>query len=76
MKLRIPKRHWSAEALLVHFCRALDRSVPLLRTMFLVAGLIAAATRPGRSGDFLFGTGLLFQFAIWFEGWWVTQRAR
>lgn len=52
----------------------LDRSVSGLRTTFLIAGLIAAAARTGQSADFLFAAGLLFQFAIMFENWWVTQR--
>jgi hypothetical protein len=79
MKLRIPKRQpgtHGAEALLVHFCQAVDRSIPGLRTAFLIAGLIAAALRMGTSADFLFVTGLLFQFAIWFESWWTTFRSR
>jgi hypothetical protein len=79
MKLRIPKRQpgtQGAEAFLVQFCEAVDRSIPGLRTAFLIAGLIAAAMRMGTSADFLFVTGLLFQFAIWFESWWTMLRSR
>jgi hypothetical protein len=32
--------------------------------------------RMGTSADFLFVTGLLFQFAIWFESWWTMLRSR
>jgi hypothetical protein len=50
--------------------------VPGWRFAFLIAGLIAAAMRMGTSADFLFVTGLLFQFAIWFESWWTMLRSR
>ena len=79
MKLRIPKRQPGtpgAEAALVHFCEMLDRSIPGLRTMFLVTGVLAAAFQLGTMADFLFVTGLLFQFAMWFEHWWTTQQSR
>jgi hypothetical protein len=54
----------------------LDRCIPALRTVFLALGVLAAALNGGRIADFLFATGLLFQFAIWFDYWWVTTRAR
>lgn len=79
MKLRLPKRETgtpAAEAFLVQFCGTLDRSIPGLRTVFIIAGLIAAAVRTGATADFLFVTGLLFQLAIWFEHWWITKRTR
>jgi F0F1-type ATP synthase membrane subunit c/vacuolar-type H+-ATPase subunit K len=78
MKLRIPKRQAGtsgAEAFLAHLCVAFDRSIPGLRTGFLITGLIAAAMRTGELADFLFVTGLLFQFAIWFEQWWCARRS-
>lgn len=76
MKLRLPKRHSAAnaEAVLVHFCESLDRSLPTLRTFFIVTGVIAAAARTGIYSDFLFATGLILQFAIWFEHWWIQKR--
>jgi hypothetical protein len=78
MKLRIPKRQPGApgaEAFLVHFCEAFDRSIPALRTGFLIAGLLAAAMQTGKLADFVFVTGLLLQFAIWFENWWTALRS-
>ena len=76
MKLRLPKRHStaSAETMLVHACEAVDRSMTILRTFFLIAGLIAAAAQTGIVSDFLFVTGLLLQFAIWFQHWWIEKR--
>jgi len=62
------------QALLDKLCEGLDRSVPGLRTTFLIAGVVAAAAQAGPSADFLFAAGLLFHFAIWFEGWWIAQR--
>jgi hypothetical protein len=78
MKLRLPKRHSAAnvEASLVHFFESLDRSLPTLRTFFIVTGVIAAAARTGIYSDFLFVTGLLLQLAIWFELWWIQKRTR
>jgi hypothetical protein len=78
MKLRLPKRHSAAdvEAMLVHFCESLDRSLPMLRTFFIVTGVIAAAARTGIFSDFLFATGLLLHLAIWFEQWWIQKRTR
>jgi hypothetical protein len=79
MKLRIPKRQpgtLGAEAALVQLCDMLDRCIPGLRTVFLVVGVFAAALKMGTIADFLFVTGLLFQFAMWFEHWWVTQQSR
>jgi hypothetical protein len=79
MKLRLPKRQPAApgtEAFLGHFCEALDRSIPLLRTVLIIAGLVAAAAHTGQTADFLFATGLLFQCAIWFDQWWIAKRTR
>jgi hypothetical protein len=78
MKLRLPKRHTAVntEAMLVHVCESLDRGIPVLRTFFIMAGVIAAAARTGILSDFLFVTGLLLQFAIWFQHWWIQQRTR
>ena len=78
MKLRLPKRHSAVnvEAMLVHVCESLDRCIPMLRTFFIVAGVIAAAARAGILSDFLFVTGLLLQCAIWFQHWWIQQRTR
>lgn len=55
-------------------CAALDRSIPGLRSVFMVAGLVAAAAQAGTAADFLFVTGLLFQFAIWFENLQVSRK--
>jgi hypothetical protein len=77
MKLRLPKRQPdtpSVEAPLVQFCGAMDRSIPVLRTVFIIAGLIAAAARLGSGGDFLFVAGMLFQLSIWFQQWWIAKR--
>jgi hypothetical protein len=79
MKMRIRKRHpetLTAEAVLVRFCTVLDHTIPTLRTAFLVLGLVAAAAQTGQLADYLFVTGLLFHFAIWFDGWWNTGRTR
>lgn len=77
MKLRLPK-HLPAtpgvEALLVQCCDALDRSIPGLRTLFILAGVIAAAARTGSSADFLFVIGMLLQLSIWFQHWWIAKR--
>ena len=62
-----------AGAFLGQLSERLDRCMPGLRTAFLAAGVLAAAARTGQSADFLFATGLLFQFAIWFEQWWATD---
>jgi hypothetical protein len=77
MKLRLPKRQPdtpSIEASLVQFCGALDRSIPVLRTVLIIVGLIAAAVRLGSIGDFLFVTGILFQLSMWFQHWWIAKR--
>jgi hypothetical protein len=77
MRLRLPKREAGQEGTVhAHFCVAIDRSIPVLRTAFMVAGLVVAATRGGRLADFLFVTGLLFHFAISFEHWWIAKRTR
>ncbi|MGI4842044.1 MAG: hypothetical protein ACRYF7_01895 [Janthinobacterium lividum] len=76
MKFRIPKREagMSGEAFLISCCKTLDSSLPAMRTAFLVAGVIAAGLHLGRVGDFLFVTGLLLHFSIWFENWWGQRR--
>lgn len=76
MKSRIPKRHPETTdftTLLIHCCETLDASLPALRTAFLIAGVIAAGLRTGLLADFLFVTGLLLQFSIWFESWWLHK---
>jgi hypothetical protein len=77
MKRKPAKRQSGTPAtavLLGQLCNGLDRSVPGLRTVFLIAGVLAAAAHTGQSADFLIAAGLLFHFAIWFEDWWITQR--
>lgn len=75
MKLRLPKRQAErSDTVLAHYCDALDRSIPALRTALIVAGLIVAAFRGGQLADFLFVTGLLFHAAISFEHWWIKKR--
>jgi hypothetical protein len=77
MKLRLPKRDAGrADSSLAYLCEAIDRSIPVLRTALIVAGLVLAAVRGGRLADFLFVTGLLFHFSISFEHWWITKRTR
>lgn len=76
MKLRLQKRQTGRpESVLAHFCEAVDRSIPVLRTAFMLAGLIVAAVRGGRLADYLFVTGLLLHFSIAFEHW-LTKRTR
>ncbi|QOY93609.1 hypothetical protein IM543_18975 [Massilia sp. UMI-21] len=48
--------------------------MPFLRTAFLIAGVLAAGLRLGRTADFLFVTGLVLQLSIWFESWWLKRR--
>lgn len=75
MRLRLPKRQAvRPDSILMNYCDVVDRSIPVLRTAFIVAGLIVAAVRGGRLADFLFVTGLLFHFAISFEHWWIKKR--
>lgn len=79
MKSRLPKRQAGisdGEALLIQYCRTLDSSMPLLRSGFIIAGVLAAGLQLGRSADFLFGTGLVLHLSIWFESWWLKRRAR
>jgi hypothetical protein len=79
MKIRIPKRQSgtpSAEVILAQWCEAFDHSIPRLRTALIIAGVIAAALQTGRLADFLFVTGLLVHWAIWFENWWRSLRSR
>ena len=76
MKIRMPKRPLpgSSPAIvaLSHFCERLDRTVPQLRTVFLIAGILAAALQAGTIADYLFGAGLLLHWAIWFQRWWTN----
>lgn len=75
MKLRIHKPDRShAEGMLVEFLELIDRTIPTARTVLLVAGVAAAALQTGELSDFLFTTGMAFQFAIWFENWWLTTK--
>lgn len=78
MKFRIPKRPagMSGETFLITCCKTLDSSIPALRTACLIAGLAAVGLRLGSVGDFLFVTGLLLHFSIWFENWWGQRRHR
>lgn len=79
MKSRIAKRQTELSGfagMLAHWCGRFDASIPYLRTLFLLAGLAAAALRTGTLADFLFVTGLVLQFSIWFENWWLGQDPR
>jgi hypothetical protein len=57
-------------AVVAHWCEKIDGAIPLLRTLLLIAGLLAAALRAGVMADYLFGGGLLLHWAIWFQRWW------
>ena len=76
MKMRMPKRPLHtptpAVAAVAHCCERVDRTIPHLRTLFLVAGVLAAALKGGAIADYLFGAGLLLHWAIWFQGWWTN----
>ena len=63
-------------ACLARACEALDRGIPALRTVLIIAGLVALAAHAGKSADFLFVAGLMLHLAIWFEQWWMTPRTR
>ena len=80
MKSRMPKRPLadSSPAIVVvsHYCERIDRAVPHLRTLFLVAGVLAAALQTGMVADYLFGAGLLLHWAIWFQRWWTNAEWR
>jgi hypothetical protein len=52
------------------FLAALDKSVPVLRTIFLIVGVVAAGLGAAKLSDYVFAAGLLLHIAIWFEGWW------
>lgn len=52
----------------------LDKSIPTLRTVLIVAGVAAAALNVGQTSDYLFAAGLLLHFSIWFEEWWRAAR--
>jgi hypothetical protein len=75
MKIRMPKRPLQnptpAIDAVSHFCERIDRAVPQLRTLFLIAGVLAAALKAGAVADYLFGAGLLLHWAIWFQRWWT-----
>jgi len=76
MKIRLPKRPLQNPAPAIdavsHFCERLDRTVPQLRTAFLIAGVLAAALQAGAVADYLFGAGLLLHWTIWFQRWWTS----
>jgi hypothetical protein len=76
MKIRMPKRPLQNPAPAIdavsHFCERIDRAVPHLRTVFLIAGVLAAALKAGAVADYLFGAGLLLHWAIWFQRWWTS----
>jgi hypothetical protein len=42
----------------------------------MAAGIAAAALNVDTSADYLFAAGLLLQFTIWFENWWLALRTR
>jgi hypothetical protein len=73
MKTRMPKHQLqnpaSPIAAVTLYCERIDRALPLLRTLLLLAGLLAAACKAGMVGDYLFGAGLLLHWAIWFQRW-------
>jgi hypothetical protein len=68
------KRELTAEVaqgyVMPRFLSALDKSVPVLRTVFLIVGVIAAGLGAARLSDYVFAAGLLLHFTIWFERWW------
>jgi len=74
MKLKMPKhsQHLAAPLLgaVSECCERFDRRLPVLRTALLCAGLLAAAFQIRTAADYLFGTGLLLHWAIWFQTWW------
>lgn len=74
MKLRMPKRplHTPSGAIAItsHYCERLDQTLPALRTVLLIAGVLAAALKAGTAADYLFVSGLLLHGAIWFQRWW------
>ncbi len=76
MKIRLPKRLPQDPSPVVvaiaHYCERIDRTVPYLRTLFLIAGVLAAALQVGAVADYLFGAGLLLHWAIWFQRWWTN----
>jgi hypothetical protein len=80
MKLRMPKRalHTPTPAItaVAYCCERIDRAIPLLRTLFLMAGVLAAALKAGALADYLFGAGLLLHWTIWFQRWWTTANWR
>lgn len=78
MKLRLPKRplHNPTPAITAaaQFCERIDRALPLLRTVLLIAGLLAAALRAGTVADYLFCSGLLLHWTLWFQRWWIGAK--
>ncbi|KLU35923.1 hypothetical protein AB595_15480 [Massilia sp. WF1] len=77
MTSKRPKRETSklgTKALAARLCEALDHSIPGLRTVLMIGGLVAAAAQVGKAADFLFVTGLLFQLAIWFENLQLSKK--
>jgi hypothetical protein len=79
MKFKGPKhrsRTTDSSAVAAQWCEAIDRSIPGLRTVLIIGGLLAAAAQAGKAADFLFATGLLFHLALSFELWWMKKRTR
>lgn len=79
MKFKNPKHGadtTNSATLAAQLCEALDHSIPGLRTVLIIGGLLAAAAQAGKAADFLFATGLLFHLAISFEQRWLKKRPR
>jgi len=80
MKLRLPKRalHSAPPPItaLERGIERIDRFIPVLRTLLLAAGVVAAALQTGALADYLFGAGLLLHWAIWFQRWWIGTNWR
>jgi hypothetical protein len=74
MNMKRAKRVLMAEVaqgyVMSRFLSALDKSVPVLRTVFLIVGVVAAGLGAARLSDYVFAAGLLLHFTIWFERWW------
>jgi hypothetical protein len=79
MRLKRLKRVFSTSATptpnFIGCLNALDKSVPILRTGLLIAGIVGAALGVD-TADYLFAAGLLLHFTIWFENWWLALDAR
>lgn len=80
------KRHWRksvlstnkdlSSAFVLGCIRSLDRSLPAFRTILLATGIVGAALDVDLVADYMFATGLLVHFTIWFEGWWMARHMR